>query len=82
MNTTQSIIVYRNPLEQMFWEGGGSAYVWPVLVGVFAFFLVFGCIQSFIIDRLFPWSRRRVITSIALLVSAAAGVGTVMYMVG
>lgn len=27
MNNTQSIIVYRNPAEAAFWEGGGIAFV-------------------------------------------------------
>lgn len=31
--STQSIIVYRNPMEQAFWEGAMSAQLFPIIVG-------------------------------------------------
>ena len=38
MNTTHSIIMYRNPLEQQFWESGMA---FPLMVAMFVFFVVF-----------------------------------------
>lgn len=80
MSATQSIIVYRNPLEQMFWESAMAANLWPVIVGVFVFFLVFGCLQAYVVERFVPRFKRNLCTNLALLASAVAGVGTIMYM--
>ena len=35
---TQSIIVYRNPLEQQLWEGG---YIPPIMLGCVCFLVFF-----------------------------------------
>lgn len=82
MSATQSIIVYRNPLEQMFWEGAMAGNLWPVIVGIFVFFLVFGCLQAYVVDRFVPFFKRGRYTNLALLAGAVAGVGTIVYMVG
>ena len=47
MNQTQSIIVYRNPLEQQFWEGGGYLIMIPVCGSLLAAALTFGVLTSF-----------------------------------
>lgn len=52
MNGTQSIIVYRNPLEQMFWEGlTGSPVIVPVFgslcVGVIVLILLYRVAERF-----------------------------------
>lgn len=46
---TQSIIVYRNPAEQMLWEGG---YLFPVIVTGVAF-IVLAMWVSLLVDKLF-----------------------------
>ena len=50
MSTTQSIIVYRNPMEQALWEGVMGAELFPIAVGaIFAIATVMAV--SHIIDR-------------------------------
>jgi hypothetical protein len=48
MIQTQSIIVYRNPVEQAFWEGlMNSTATWPIMVGIGVFivsFLIFNAL--------------------------------------
>lgn len=39
--TTQSIIVYRNPMEESFWNLAMSAYMAPIYVGLFVFFVCY-----------------------------------------
>ena len=78
--TTQSIIVYRNPLEQMMWEGAMSGAFFPIIVGVIFFFAMFLAIDKFIVKKYFGWRSRGTVTNIALAVSAAAGIALIMYM--
>lgn len=78
--TTQSIIVYRNPYEQMMWEGIMSGAFFPIIVGVVFFFAMFLTIDRFIVKKYFGWRERGTLTAIALAVSAAAGIALIMYM--
>ena len=56
MSQTQSIIVYRNPMEQQFWEGG---YV-PLFLGAGVIFIVITVILLQIAGRLFgKWNIER-----------------------
>ena len=41
MNQTQSIIVYRTPLEQQMWEALMNGQLFPIIVGTIVFFIVF-----------------------------------------
>lgn len=41
MNQVESIIVYRNPLEKMVWEGFMGGQFFPAIAAVVAFFIVF-----------------------------------------
>jgi hypothetical protein len=52
---TQSIIVYRNPLEQMFWEGGALP-LFVFLLSSLVFILVTMKIVE-VVFRHFKWSR-------------------------
>lgn len=88
MSTTQSIIVYRNPLEAALWEGG---YVPVILFGIVVFFAVFFTVLTigkaiWRRDKAKPWGnhgRRDVaITNCALIAGAMAGIGTMLLMVG
>ena len=57
MNQTQSIIVYRNPLEAAFWEGG---YAFPMMVFIvlmFVFALILLKLQE-VVFRYAKWSNR------------------------
>ena len=45
MNQTQSIIVYRNPGEQMLWEGG---YMFPVFGSLAVWLIVFLVVAHFV----------------------------------
>jgi hypothetical protein len=78
--TTQSIIVYRNPYEQMMWEGIMSGTFFPIIVGVVFFFAVLLTIDKFIVKKYFDWHSRGTPTNIALAVSAAAGIALIIYM--
>lgn len=63
----------------MFWENPGSFL--PIIAGIAVFFLIFLSVNALVIDRL-PWhhrNKRGWLTNIALAVSAAAGVATIMY---
>lgn len=50
---SNSIIVYRNPLEQMFWE---SFITSPVIVPVFGA-LIMGVVSLIVIERIFTYIR-------------------------
>ena len=77
---TQSIIVYRNPLEQQMWEGLMSGSFFPVIVGVVVFFAVFLTINRFVVEKYFSWHSRGTPVNVALAVSAVIGVAVAMYM--
>lgn len=49
MNTTQSIIVYRNPVEAAFWEGG---YAFPLIASMVVLVVVLVALNA-IGDRIF-----------------------------
>ena len=55
MNTTQSIIIYRNPLEQAFWESG---MVFPLMVSLVVFMVVFLSIYK-IMEFFVSWKVQR-----------------------
>lgn len=58
INQTQSIIVYRNPLEQAFWEGTLSGQLFPVIAAVIVFFVVMMVAHN-LLDRYHrprPWN--------------------------
>lgn len=78
---TQSIIVYRNPLEQQLWEGIMSGDAFPFMVGVAVFLITYVLFNKFIVDKFNPYSRIASIASyVALAVSIAAGVFTIRFM--
>jgi hypothetical protein len=84
MNQTQSIIVYRNPVEQAFWEGlTNSSAVMPVVFGIVAFFVSFLVLNkvfeaTLLLFKVKLWSRGyNRATNVTLLVSAMIGIGTV-----
>jgi len=52
MNQTQSIIVYRNPLEQAFWESG---LIVPLFMSLVAFVLSFYVITE-VLSRAFKYN--------------------------
>lgn len=81
MLTTQSIIVYRNPLEQAIWEGlMTSNSIFPIICGIVVFFIAVIASQTLIVDR-FAWNKRAVASNVSLAISAAIGVFTVWYMI-
>lgn len=84
MSNTQSIIVYRNPLEQQFWEGsafGGNLF--PVMVGVVAFFIFFLSLNRLLCyvfrnTRLFARSRSSDKVAAYAAIAVAAGLAIVV----
>lgn len=78
--TTQSIIVYRNPFEQMLWDGIMSGAFFPIIVGVVFFFVVFLALNKFIVAKYFDWRDRGIPTNIALAISAVSGIALTMYL--
>jgi hypothetical protein len=77
--STQSIIVYRNPLEQQIWEGG---IIFPVIAGVVVFFIVFMTLEKLLRMSKLPMfvPAYTQLTNLALLVAAAAGLGLMGYL--
>lgn len=78
--TTQSIIVYRNPLEAAMWEGLMDGSIFPVIVGVIVFFAVFLTVNRFVVERYWGWNSRDVPTYTALAISAVIGIATIFFM--
>lgn len=67
--STQSIIVYRNPLEQQFWESG---LVFPLIV-----FMVVAVVSIVVLTTIAKWITRPMSTAndVANWVAIATGVG-------
>jgi hypothetical protein len=76
---TQSVIVYRNPLEQQFWESG---VIFPVVVGGAAFMIIVA-LGARLLDLL-KWShlsqKRKYAQNAILSVAAIVGIGTIGYL--
>lgn len=77
----QSVIVYRNPLEAMMWEGLMNGSFFPIIVGVVVFFCVFLLLNKIL-------NKGRVIgktvarnTNISLFIGAVAGVASIIYFI-
>jgi hypothetical protein len=79
MNQTQSIIVYRNPLEQAFWEGATGEAMIPVAGGLFVFLLVAWSIATLINIR-WKWRAPEWTQWVMWIVSGSAGIATVKYL--
>lgn len=76
-----SIIVYRNPLEQMLWEGVLFMFV-PILSGAITFFVLM-YLGVFVLDRIgvTAYSRQFATSSkILLVVSGAIASGVVAFL--
>lgn len=85
MPQTQSIIVYRNPLEQQFWEGN---YIIPIGGGILVFFLVMFCFMAcfriaFRVAGISEYSKAwEVVVNLVLFVSACAGGAVMLFLLG
>ena len=83
---TQSIIVYRNPMEQAFWESGMMI---PIVGGISAGLLAFAItykLTDFVLTKFFSnkvgWSKRnQYATNIAAIVGGFVGFPTMFYLV-
>lgn len=80
MNTTQSIIVYRNPMEQQMWESGA---MFPVMSGCAVGFAVFLAVYSGL-TRLYRWRygyngriNNEAITYAAGAIALVSGIATI-----
>ncbi len=74
MSDLQRIIVYRNPVEAAFWEGG---MLWPILCGGFVAFVVV-CILGLLMEKFVR--TRRDTTWVYLVAIVAAFAGTFKFM--
>lgn len=75
------IIVYRNPLEKLIWDGLVSAKFIPVLFGVIVFFLVF-LVTYKILEEYVPYMRKlyskpTICTYVSLTLGTVAGISTI-----
>lgn len=82
---TQSIIVYRNPAEQAFWESGLLVPIsGGIAAGLIAFAITYRATHA-IINRFFKqvsWNKRnQYATNIAAVVGGFVGFPTMMYLV-
>lgn len=77
MNNTQSIIVYRNPMEQAFWERASGAEAIPIIASVVIFTAVFILLQK-LVDRFvgWRWNTQRRWQYLCLLGAALAAIVT------
>jgi len=73
MNTTQSIILYRNPAEQMFWEGG---YAFPLIASLATIVVVFLVLMKILEVTVGSWkvNTTALYSYTTLAVSLIAGV--------
>lgn len=71
--TTQSIIVYRNPLEAAIWESlSASTYVFPVFMAVLTYIVVIivthGVVEKLVRKIVSNWQLRQKILSTTQLI--------------
>jgi len=83
MSQTQSIIVYRNPVEQAFWEGlMNSTATWPTMAGIGVFIVSF-LIFNFLLEKILWRLRSKQYKNhaiYALALAFAYGVSTIAYL--
>lgn len=92
----QSIIVYRNPLEAMFWENFDGAAVFPVIAGIVVFFVAllvlnaffdhllvraFSWVQRKLKNRYSPWAASRWAANTELAIAAVAGCAMIGHLI-
>jgi len=78
---TQSIIVYRNPVEQQIWEGG---FLFPLMVAMFAALIVaitINFISTKIEYKKRPLSRHQFMGTIIVVASILTVIAVVSLMV-
>lgn len=76
----QSIIVYRNPLEAMLWEGLMNGSFFPLIVGIVVFFFVL-LLSNKILNKVRTTGNRARNTDISFLIGAVAGIASVIYFI-
>jgi len=79
MSHPNSIIVYRNPMEQAFWESG---IIFPMICAVIvAIVLALGLFKLY---ELLPWDVRRThgvwISNLIICLTIASAIGTIWFM--
>ena len=83
MYQMQSIIVYRNPVEQAFWEGlMNSTATWPIMAGIGVFlisFLIFNSVLEKILWR-FRSNQYQIHANYALALASVCCVSTIAYL--
>ena len=78
MNNTQSIIVYRSPIERQLYESG---LLFPIMTGCLVFFLVALVADKIVSARFGHFSKRRnVAINTGIAIAAACGLATVWKM--
>ena len=79
MSTTQSIIIYRNPVEAAFWENG---MVFPLFVSLCVFMLVMVGLVKIIERKIQRWTTEwaNAYTVLAIIISAVAAGGVFHWM--
>ena len=82
---TQSIIVYRNPMEQAFWESGMMI---PIVGGIAAGLVAFAAaykLTGYVINKFFPkvpwYKRNQYATNVALIAGGFVGVPVMLHLV-
>jgi len=74
MNQTQSIIVYRNPMEQAMWEGlMSSSSLIPIMLGLVAFMVAMLVIAR-VSERIYNYRQPNWMTPTMFVVSGAIGI--------
>lgn len=80
MSQTQSIIVYRNPLEQAIWEGAFGAQLSCIIFGIVAFFVVFLLLNKITTSVVGNFGKKaQIATNVNLVLGAVAGVATIYF---
>lgn len=73
--TTQSIIVYRNPLEQAIWEGQMGGEIVPIMSGI-----ILGVIVMLLTDNIISWDIKKRFPYLSLYLGGIVGVFTIWKM--
>ena len=85
---TQSIIVYRNPMEQAFWESGLLLpLVAGSLAGFISFLLIYASIEwilkQFVAGRNILYNNRKgvqILVRVVGVIATAIGISTMLYL--
>ena len=76
----QEVIVYRNPAEAALLQLLGSANLFPVICGIFVFFVVFITTLNLFTGKYSNGKRGKIATNVSLVLGVVSGAATIWWM--